>query len=86
MEAFGYPDLPKAGVVPDGTTAERMAVAVWTAMYGEESVAAQTPAKSELRQNVWVVRGSAGGDAALFAFILQSDGRFLSLGRGAPTT
>jgi hypothetical protein len=32
---------------------------------------------------VWVVTGSSPPEDALFAFILQADGRILSVGRGA---
>jgi hypothetical protein len=74
------PVLPDAGVVPDADTARRIAESVWIPMYGEEKIASQQPLKAELKFNVWIVSGSSESDAALFAFILQKDGRILSLG------
>jgi hypothetical protein len=77
------PALPKSGVVPDGDTAKRIAEAVWTPLYGAQVISAQTPLRAELTHNVWIVTGSSVPDGALFVFILQSDGRILSLGRGS---
>src|SRR5262249_46657753 len=39
--------------------------------------------REELALNVWIVSGSAAPEGALFAFILQADGRVLSVGRGS---
>jgi hypothetical protein len=80
------PALPKPGVVPDAETAKRIAEAVWVPLYGVEEVANQAPSRAELKYNVWVVTGSAAPDRALFAFILQADGRILSVGCGRPNT
>jgi len=76
------PSLPKSGVVTDADTAKRIAEAIWTPLYGAETVASQAPFKTERRFDVWVVTGSSPAEDALFAFILQSDGRILSVGRG----
>ena len=76
------PALPKPGVVPDADTAARIAEAVWIPLYGAETVKTHAPFQAELKHNVWIVIGSpaAGSSEALFAFILQADGRLLSVG------
>jgi len=76
------PALPKAGVVCDADTAKRIAEAIWTPLYGAETIASQTPLQAELKFNVWLVTGSSAPEAALFVFILQADGRILSVGQG----
>ena len=80
---FNNPVLPKSGVVPDAATAIQIAEAVWKPMYGAETIASQTPFAAELKHNVWIVIGSGAPETALFAFILQPDGRILSVGRGS---
>ena len=80
---FNNPVLPKSGVVPDAATAIQIAEAVWKPMYGAETIASQTPFEAKLNHNVWIVIGSGGPETALFAFILQADGRILSVGRGS---
>jgi hypothetical protein len=52
-------------------------------MYGAETIASQTPLEAKLNHNVWIVIGSGAPETALFAFILQADGRILSVGRGS---
>jgi len=74
------PVLPGGGIVPDADTAKRIAESVWIPMYGEEKIASQRPLNAVLKFNVWIVSGSPESDAALFAFILQKDGRILSVG------
>ena len=83
---FNNPVLPKSGVVPDAATAIQIAEAVWKPMYGADTVASQTPFEAELNHNVWIVIGSGAAETALFAFILQADGRILSVGRGSVNT
>jgi hypothetical protein len=78
--------LPKSGVVPDAATAKQIAEAVWKPLYGAETIAAQTPPKAELNHNMWIVTGSGAPETALFAFILQTDARILSVGRGSTNT
>jgi ATP-dependent Clp protease ATP-binding subunit ClpA len=79
---FANPVLPKLGVVPNAHTAKRIAEAVWIPLYGTSTIADQIPLQAELKYNVWIVTGSSKHDDALFAFILQADGRILSIGRG----
>ena len=76
------PVLPKSGVVPDADTAKRIAEAIWTPLYRADTIAMQAPLRAELKFNVWIVTGSAAPETALFAFILQVDGRILSVGQG----
>jgi hypothetical protein len=71
----------KSGVVRDAETAMRIAEALWIQQYGAETVVRQAPIKAELKFNVWIVTGSSSTEAPLFAFILQADGRILSVGR-----
>jgi len=77
------PQLPPAGVVPDPETAKRIAKVIWTPLYGIETVESQAPLKAELQGNVWGVTGSSAPETLLFAFILKTDGRILSVGRGS---
>src|SRR5438128_10666099 len=83
LSGLQSPALPESGVVPDADTAKQIAQAVWKALYGAETVSSQAPLQAELKNNVWIVSGSAAPDAALFAFILQADGRILSVGCGS---
>jgi hypothetical protein len=57
-----------------------IAEAVWIPQYGAGTVARQAPIKAGLKFNVWIVTGSSSTEAPLFAFILQADGRILSVG------
>jgi len=82
LALFNNPVLPKSGVVRDADTAERIAEAIWQPLYGAETIASQRPLHTELKYNVWIVTGSYAPESALFAFILQADGRILSVGRG----
>jgi hypothetical protein len=68
--------------VPDSETAKQIAEQAWLPLYGAELIAAQKPLQAEQKFNVWIVNGSAL-EHALFAFILQSDGRVLSVGRAS---
>jgi hypothetical protein len=77
------PALPKSGVVNDAETAKRIAEAIWSSLFGAETVQAQAPIQVELQHNVWILHGNAAPDEALFIFMLQADGRILSIGRGA---
>src|SRR5262245_18670468 len=83
---FNNPVLPKSGVVPDAATARQIAEAVWKPMYSAETIASQAPFEAELNDNVWIVTGSGAPETALFAVILQADGRILSVGRGSTNT
>jgi len=78
------PALPKAGVVPDAETAQRIAEAVWIPLFGEEAVASQKPFNTELHFNIWIVTGSAPPETAMYIFMLQTDGRVFSVHKGKP--
>jgi hypothetical protein len=83
--------IPENGFVPDKTTAISIAVAVWTPIYGKESIKSEKPYKAELKGDVWRVKGSLkkhwynygmlkGGVAE--AEISKLDGRILSVNHG----
>jgi ATP-dependent Clp protease ATP-binding subunit ClpA len=74
------PNFPAAGVAADAETAQQIAESVWQDMYGSETVAGQKPFSAELKFNVWIVTGSPT-PSKLFIFILQEDGRVLSVGK-----
>jgi hypothetical protein len=74
------PVLPEPGVVADADTAIAIAEAVWKPVYGPEVIIAQMPLNAELRYDIWIVMGSSF-TAPLFAVIMQTDGRILSMGR-----
>ncbi len=76
------PVLPEAGVVPDAEGAKQIAKTVWTPMFGADTVRDQEPFTAERKFNVWIVTGSSTPETVLFAFILQEDGRILSMGKG----
>lgn len=73
------------GYVPDAATAVRIAVAVWTPIYGAERIARQRPYTATLADGRWTVEGSLprgmlGGTA--IAVIAQEDGRVLRISHG----
>jgi hypothetical protein len=78
--------MPKfAGVVPDDTTAIKIAVAVWEPIYGADKIAAEKPFRATLAKGVWTVQGSlpkgwVGGVA--LAEILRADGRIIRVSHG----
>jgi hypothetical protein len=79
----GY--LPPEGFVPDQKMAVRIAVAVWSPIYGERKIARQKPYKAELRGGVWHVHGSIsrflhGGVAEIE--IDQKSGKILRVWHG----
>ena len=49
---------PEDGFVPNEQTAIAIAVAVWTAIYGEKAVERQKPYKATLEGGFWRVEGS----------------------------
>jgi NTF2 fold immunity protein len=75
--------IPPNGFVPDSATAIRIAVAVWTPIYGARQIAAERPFVVKLEDSVWTVSGSlpagqnVGGVA--FARIAKRDGRILQI-------
>jgi hypothetical protein len=48
---------PKGGFVPDAATAIKIAVAVWTPIYGARRIEAEKPFRAQLRDGVWTVEG-----------------------------
>lgn len=56
--------VPKAGFVPNATTAQRIAEAILTPVYGEKTVAAERPFKATLKNDIWVVIGTIPCEAA----------------------
>jgi hypothetical protein len=80
---FSY--VPPAGAVPDSITAVRIAVAVWTPVYGAENIAREAPYRASLHGGVWTVGGSLpphmqGGVAVID--IRKFDGRILRIDHG----
>jgi hypothetical protein len=81
---------PASGYVPDEETAIRIAVAVWTPIYGKEKIANEKPYKAILKDQIWYVSGSlpeakageiiVGGVAE--AEINKSDGRIIRISHG----
>lgn len=77
--------LPPGGYVPDAKTAIRIAVAVWSPIYGEKKIQNEKPFHATLKKGVWTVEGSlpkgwAGGVAE--ADIAKRDGRILRVSHG----
>jgi hypothetical protein len=82
---------PKDGYVPDADTAIKIAVVVWSRIYGEREIAAEKPYHASLKDGIWTVQGSmpkevsekptaVGGVA--YAEIAKTDGRILLIGHG----
>ena len=74
--------MPRGGYVPDAKTALRIAVAVWSPIYGEKPIEGEKPFRATLKNGVWTVTGSlppgfVGGVAT--ARIAQRDGRILGV-------
>ena len=77
--------MPKEGCVPDAKTAIRIAVAVWSPIYGEKHIESKKPFRARLHRGVWTVTGSlpkgwSGGVPE--ANIFKSDGRVLRVIHG----
>lgn len=49
---------PAQGYVPDAETAIKVAVAIWTPIYGKEQIEKEKPYKAILKDDVWYVSGS----------------------------
>jgi len=52
------PKMPPNGYVPDSETAIKIAVAIWTPIYGKEHIEKQQPYSAELNDGIWHVTGS----------------------------
>ncbi len=73
---------PKEGYVPDAATAIKIAEAVWTPIYGEETLKREKPFTARLAGGVWIVQGTLpegwkGGTA--YAEISKETGRILNV-------
>ena len=76
---------PKEGYVPDAATAIKIAVAVWSPIYGADQIEKEKPYKARLSNGIWTVEGSLpkgplGGVAD--ADIAKDDGRILRVIHG----
>ena len=85
QESASHAYVPPNGFVPDSVTAVRVAVAIWTPIYGQAVVAAEAPFRAELRGDVWTVSGhlragNVGGVAV--AEISKRDARVLQVSHG----
>jgi len=49
---------PAAGYIPDQETAIRIAVAVWSPIYGKEQIEKEKPYKAILKSGIWYVTGT----------------------------
>jgi len=70
--------MPRQGSVPDAATAIRMALSLWTPLFGGEHLAAWQPCHADLVAGVWRVGGALplhrlGGAPQLH--IAQADGQ-----------
>lgn len=74
--------VPRNGYVPNAKTAIKIAVAVWSPIYGEKQIQSERPYKASLKNGIWRVEGTlpkgySGGVA--FAAISKRDGRILNV-------
>lgn len=60
--------VPKDGFVPDEKTAIKIAEAIWYPIYGDD-IYDEKPFKAELKDGVWVVRGTLNYDVGGVAYI-----------------
>ncbi|MGH2524430.1 MAG: NTF2 fold immunity protein [Anaerolineales bacterium] len=89
--------IPPRGFVPDSATAVRVAVAVWTPIFGEREIMSEAPFVATLTDSVWTVTGTLHSDhpgrilvlggtvvegGRPLAKIAQFDGRILSVTYG----
>ena len=65
--------VPPSGFVPDSATAVRVAVAVWTPIYGDGDVILKHPVSATLSDGVWTVTGSVPGG------LLQANSQLLMI-------
>ncbi len=84
-EAAKHNYKPSAGYVPDSETAIKIAIAVWGAIYGEETIEQEKPYKAILADGIWHVSGSlpdgwVGGVAE--AEISKEDGCIIQISHG----
>ena len=73
---------PKNGFVPDKETAIKIAVAVWTPIYGKEHIEKESPYSAELVEGVWIVNGHLPAEVlggVAHAEIAKDDGRIVRI-------
>jgi hypothetical protein len=72
-----------SGVVPDGRTAIRIALAVWGPVYGDDKIAGEKPYVARLENGVWTVEGSLPNDRMVggtaYIEINKADGKVLKV-------
>ena len=76
---------PAAGYVPNEETAIKIAVAVWSPIYGKGEIEKEKPYKAVLRDGIWYVSGSLPADyvgGVAEAEIAKEDGRILRISHG----
>ena len=75
--------VPENGFVPDEKTAIKIAEAIWYPIYGDE-IYDEKPFKAELKDSVWVVRGTLNFDVGGVAYIeiQKSDCKILKVAHG----
>lgn len=77
---------PPAGYVPDQETAIKIAIVVWTPIYGKDQIEKEKPYKAVLIDGIWHVSGTlptgyiTGGVAE--AEIAKNDGRIIRITHG----
>ena len=73
---------PEQGPIPSAAAAIRIAVKLWSPIYGTDHIAHERPYHAALQDGVWTVQGSiphgARGGAAILK-IRKSDGKVLLL-------
>jgi hypothetical protein len=84
-EAQKHNYKPVSGYVPDAETAIKIAVAVWSPIYGKEQIEKEKPYKATLKNGIWYISGSLpagwkGGVAE--AEIAKDDGRIIRITHG----
>ena len=85
-QAVKHNYIPFAGYVPDAKTATRIAVAIWSPIYGEKQIEGEKPFRAKLVKGVWIVEGSLpkryGVGGVAVAEISKWDGRILRVSHG----
>ncbi len=84
-EAQEHNYKPASGYIPDEETAIKVAVAVWTPIYGKDKIEKEKPYKAILKDGIWYVEGSLpegwkGGVAE--AEIAKDDGKIIRISHG----
>jgi len=85
-EAQKHNYKPASGYVPDEETAIKIAIAVWSPIYGKEQIENEKPYTAKLKKGIWYISGSLpagrekGGVAE--AEIAKDDGRIIRISHG----